>query len=66
MTVADAVNLLVEQIEVADVVILNKVADAGPERVDALLVAEHLAIRPGALPDLADPFTVWRRAEAAA
>ena len=29
------VNLLVEQIEFADVVILNKVADAGPERVDA-------------------------------
>ncbi|MEL7301988.1 MAG: GTP-binding protein [Pseudomonadota bacterium] len=29
------VNLLVEQIEFADVVILNKVADAGPEKVDA-------------------------------
>ncbi|MEO0486934.1 MAG: GTP-binding protein [Pseudomonadota bacterium] len=29
------VDLLVEQIEFADVVILNKVADAGPERVDA-------------------------------
>ena len=29
------VNLLVEQIEFADVVILNKVADAGPERTDA-------------------------------
>ena len=29
------VNLLVEQIEFADVVILNKVADAGPERRDA-------------------------------
>lgn len=31
------VNLLVEQIEFADVVILNKVADAGPERTDAAL-----------------------------
>jgi G3E family GTPase len=29
------VNLLTEQIEFADVVILNKVADAGPERTDA-------------------------------
>ena len=29
------VNLLVEQIEFADVVILNKVADAGPEKTDA-------------------------------
>ena len=29
------VNLLVEQIEFADVVILNKIADAGPERTDA-------------------------------
>ncbi|GFE66159.1 GTP-binding protein [Litoreibacter roseus] len=29
------VNLLVEQIEFADVVILNKVTDAGPERKDA-------------------------------
>ena len=29
------VNLLVEQIELADVVILNKVTDAGPERTDA-------------------------------
>lgn len=29
------VNLLVEQIEFADVVILNKVADAGPDRTDA-------------------------------
>ncbi|MGR3433990.1 MAG: GTP-binding protein [Shimia sp.] len=29
------VNLLVEQIEFADVVILNKVDDAGPERTDA-------------------------------
>ena len=29
------VNLLVEQIEFADVVILNKVNDAGPERTDA-------------------------------
>ncbi|WP_171136676.1 GTP-binding protein [Ruegeria sp. HKCCC1038] len=29
------VDLLVEQIEFADVVILNKVADAGPERTDA-------------------------------
>lgn len=29
------VNLLVEQIEFADVVILNKVSDAGPERTDA-------------------------------
>ena len=29
------VNLLVEQIEFADVVILNKVADAGPDRADA-------------------------------
>lgn len=29
------VNLLVEQIEFADVVILNKVTDAGPERTDA-------------------------------
>lgn len=29
------VNLLTEQIEFADVVILNKITDAGPERVDA-------------------------------
>ncbi|MCV3273877.1 GTP-binding protein [Roseobacter sinensis] len=29
------VNLLVEQIEFADVIILNKVTDAGPERTDA-------------------------------
>ena len=29
------VNLLVEQIEFADVVVLNKVSDAGPERTDA-------------------------------
>lgn len=29
------VNLLVEQIEFADVVILNKVSDAGPDRTDA-------------------------------
>lgn len=29
------VNLLVEQIEFADVVILNKISDAGPERTDA-------------------------------
>jgi len=29
------VNLLVEQIEFADVVVLNKVADAGPDRTDA-------------------------------
>ncbi len=29
------VNLLVEQIEFADVVILNKVSDAGPEKTDA-------------------------------
>lgn len=29
------VNLLVEQIEFADVVILNKITDAGPERTDA-------------------------------
>ncbi|MGR3469142.1 MAG: GTP-binding protein [Shimia sp.] len=29
------VNLLVEQIEFADVVILNKVADAGPQKTDA-------------------------------
>ncbi len=31
------VNLLTEQIEFADVVILNKVGDAGPEKVDAAL-----------------------------
>jgi G3E family GTPase len=29
------VNLLVEQIEFADVVVLNKVSDAGPEKLDA-------------------------------
>ncbi len=29
------VDLLVEQVEFADVVVLNKVSDAGPERVDA-------------------------------
>lgn len=29
------VTLLTEQIEFADVIILNKCADAGPERVDA-------------------------------
>ena len=35
-------------------------------RLDAALVAEHLAPGPDALPDLPDPFPIWRRAEAAA
>lgn len=35
-------------------------------RLDAALVADHLAPGPDALPDLPDPFPIWRRAEAAA
>lgn len=35
-------------------------------RLDAALLPEQTATRLGALPDLADPFPVWRRAEAAA
>ncbi|WP_306115345.1 MULTISPECIES: GTP-binding protein [unclassified Roseovarius] len=35
-------------------------------RLDAALVAEDLAPGPDALPDLPDPFPIWRRAEAAA
>ena len=35
-------------------------------RLDAALVPEHLAAGPEALPDLADPFPLWRRAEQAA
>ena len=34
-------------------------------RLDGCLVPEHLAPGPEALPDMADPFPVWRRAEAA-
>jgi len=34
-------------------------------RLDGCLVPEHLAPGPDALPDMADPFPVWRRAEAA-
>jgi len=34
-------------------------------RLDACLLAERLASDPGALPDLPDPFPIWRRAEAA-
>lgn len=34
-------------------------------RLDGCLVPEHLAPCPDALPDMADPFPVWRRAEAA-
>ncbi|MDO6588253.1 GTP-binding protein [Salipiger sp. 1_MG-2023] len=34
-------------------------------RLDASLVPEHLAPGPDALPDMPDPFPVWRRAEAA-
>ncbi|MEM6940731.1 MAG: GTP-binding protein [Pseudomonadota bacterium] len=34
--------------------------------LDACLVPEHLAPGPDALPDLPDPFPVWRRAEEAA
>lgn len=35
-------------------------------RLDACLLPEHLAPGPDALPDLPDPFPVWRRAEQAA
>lgn len=35
-------------------------------RLDAALVSEHLAPGPDALPDLPDPFPLWRREEAAA
>ena len=35
-------------------------------RLDACLLPEQLASGPDALPDLPDPFPVWRRAEAAA
>lgn len=35
------------------------------ERLDACLLAEHLASGPDALPDLPDPFPTWRRLEAA-
>ena len=34
-------------------------------RLDACLLPEHLAPTPDALPDLPDPFPIWRRAEAA-
>jgi len=34
-------------------------------RLDACLVPEHLAPSPDALPDLPDPFPLWRRVEAA-
>ncbi|MBU2961445.1 GTP-binding protein [Citreicella sp. C3M06] len=34
-------------------------------RLNACLVPEHLAPGPDALPDMPDPFPVWRRAEAA-
>ncbi|MEL6197349.1 MAG: GTP-binding protein, partial [Pseudomonadota bacterium] len=34
-------------------------------RLDDCLVPEHLAPGPDALPDLPDPFPIWRRAEAA-
>jgi len=34
--------------------------------LDSCLVPEHLAPSPDALPDLPDPFPIWRRAEAAA
>jgi G3E family GTPase len=58
------VDLLVEQIEFADVVILNKVSDAGPERADAarkiiralnpdarLIEADYAAVPPEAVLD---------------
>ncbi len=35
-------------------------------RLDACLLPEHLALGPDELPDLPDPFPVWRRAEATA
>ena len=34
-------------------------------RLDGCLVPEHLAPGPDALPDMPDPFPIWRRAEAA-
>jgi len=34
-------------------------------RLDACLLPEHLAPAPDALPELPDPFPIWRRAEAA-
>jgi G3E family GTPase len=56
------VNLLTEQIEFADVVILNKVRDAGPDRADAarkiiralnpdaaLIETDHSRVDPGAI-----------------
>ncbi|AXI54481.1 4-hydroxytetrahydrobiopterin dehydratase [Sulfitobacter sp. JL08] len=35
-------------------------------RLDAALVPEHVAASPDALPDLPDPFPLWRKAQAAA
>ncbi|MFN3280179.1 MAG: GTP-binding protein [Tabrizicola sp.] len=58
------VNLLTDQLEFADVVILNKVSDAGPERTDAarkiikalnpdarLIETDHARVDPGAILD---------------
>ncbi len=58
------VHLLTDQIEFADVVILNKVSDAGPEKVDAarkiirslnadaeIIEADHSAVAAGAILD---------------
>lgn len=35
-------------------------------RLDAALVPEHLAPSPDMLPNLPDPFPIWRKTEAAA
>ena len=35
-------------------------------RLDAALLPEHLAQGPATLPDLPDPFPIWRRTETAA
>lgn len=61
------VGLLVDRIEFADVFVLNKVSDAGPERLDAArkivrsLNADARVIEAG---DVPDPFPAWRRAQA--
>ena len=54
------VHLLTDQIEFAYVVILNKVDDAGPQKVDAALLPVIAASDPKSQPDLPDPFPAWQ------